>query len=226
VENVSCEVGLDLETMGKKPGCAIMAIGAVRWTLDGTVGDSFSVNITLESCAKAGLEVDMDTVMWWMRQDENARLAWMTNAGSLRDGLLAFSRWHRKGDRVWGNDETFDNAILSAAYDAMGLPTPWKYYHNRCFRTLYQLGGVDHRDYKREGTHHEALADAKHQVMVAQLAYRNLQVGESGWTDLPNLAAVNEARDNGWRIQRKDEEGWVDWLGAGWFQAVPYRGRP
>lgn len=168
-ENGEC--GLDLETMGKRPGCAIMSIGALRWTLEGDVGEEFFCNVTLDSCVAAGLTLDPETVMWWMSQDEAARNAWMVNAVPLREALLSFSRWYRKGDRVWGNDETFDNAILVAAYDAVGLPVPWKYYHNRCFRTLWHLCGVDHRDFPRDGVHHNALADVRHQVAVAQIGW-------------------------------------------------------
>lgn len=63
---------------------------------------------------------------------------------------------------VWGNGADFDPVLLSSAYRAIGRPPPHKFYNVHCFRTLKNLFPVEKP--ARDGTHHNALDDAIHQV--------------------------------------------------------------
>jgi exodeoxyribonuclease VIII len=171
------DVMLDLETMGTRSRAAIVAIGAVAFDLEtGQLGNIFYQVVDLESSVKAGLEMDADTVMWWLRQNDAARLA-LTNpivsAEDLSSTLLRFSHWlvtqSVDGEglahdcRVWGAGAGFDNVILRSAYELCGLTLPWKFWNDRCYRTVKNL----HPDVvmaSREGTHHNALDDALNQT--------------------------------------------------------------
>ena len=66
-------VMLDLETMGNNSNSAIIAIGAVAFSLDSGVYDKFYANVHLQTSLDAGLKVDGSTVEWWLTQSENAR---------------------------------------------------------------------------------------------------------------------------------------------------------
>lgn len=162
---------VDLETMGVTPGSAIISIGAVKFSDRGWDSNTFYERISLKSNMAHGLTLDADTLMWWMKQSDEAR-AEVTNLENrnLASVLQEFKVWmltrlrenpvNPKDVELWGNGASFDNAILGAAYDVCGIDAPWERDRgNRCYRTVKAL----HPDMpleKRTGTHHNALDDA------------------------------------------------------------------
>lgn len=151
---------LDLETMGNGSNAAIIAIGAVQF--DETVKAKFYCTVDLSDCVKNGLEIDPDTVMWWMRQSDDARKQFETPDYDLVAALDAFREWAGDDPIIWGNGADFDNAILANAYKKVGQVPPWKFWNNRCYRTVKNLN----RDIKMEriGTYHKAVDDAESQA--------------------------------------------------------------
>jgi exodeoxyribonuclease VIII len=113
-----------------------------------------------------GLKMDASTVMWWMKQSDQARAAFNEKGVSLSTALSDFMDWLDDKALVWGNGATFDNVILDNAYRATGLTKPWKYNADRCYRTLKALYPQVPAG-ERSGTYHNALDDAKHQAMHA-----------------------------------------------------------
>ena len=156
---------LDLETWGTKPGSVITSIGAVVFN-DEAVTDHFYARICPKSAMEAGLTVDADTILWWMRQSAEAREEFRLSSYHIETALADFSRWclaGREGDPVlWGNGATFDNALLRAAYEACSIVAPWGALSDRCYRTAKSY----RPDIKmaRTGTHHNALDDARSQA--------------------------------------------------------------
>jgi hypothetical protein len=157
---------LDLETLGTTPGSVIVSIGAVHFHRNG-VCCRFYEQINAKSCTDVGLKIDASTVMWWMEQSDEARKALMGRTIHIAAALQLFTNWldglESSPDlEIWGNGANFDNVLLAAAYDACGLPRPWKHYQDRCDRTLKCL----HPEIKieRSGTHHNALDDARCQA--------------------------------------------------------------
>lgn len=178
-------VMLDLETMGSGPRAAIVTIGAVFFDpMTGELGEEFEAAIDLRSSAKYG-EIDPDTVLWWMRQSEEAR-AGITEGEQLLlpDALCNLYRWvftccPAPGVTMWGNGAGFDNVILRSAYVATGLVAPWQFWRDRDVRTIVDLGrtllGFDpKKEMPFEGVRHSALADAKHQARYVSAIYRQL----------------------------------------------------
>jgi 3' exoribonuclease, RNase T-like len=167
-------VMVDLETLGNKPGCKIMSIGAVVFGPSG-LGAEFYMRIQRKS---QGLLIeDPDTMEWWSKQSPEAR-AEIFGDDEARDamplGFVLFefneflervSNKDAKGNfdtHLWGNGADFDNAILQVALSAMDLEPSWKFWNNRCYRTLKGLyPGIK---LNRAGTHHNALDDAKSQA--------------------------------------------------------------
>jgi DNA polymerase III epsilon subunit-like protein len=153
---------LDLETLGTRPGSVIVAIGACKFAGRGA-GDTFYARVDPASCERVGLRMDAETVTWWLRQGEEARKELTKRGEPLPRVLRRFARW--VGDKtadVWGNGANFDNALLGAAYDAAGIPRPWHWMNDRCYRTAKAiLPRVPARGAER--THH-ALADAVRQA--------------------------------------------------------------
>lgn len=151
---------LDLETMGNGSNAAIIAIGAVRF--DTEVTDKFYETVALDSAVASGLEIDPDTVMWWMKQSDEARSQFDRQSEHLRTALMLFTQWIGDNAIVWGNGSDFDNVILANAYKKCGLTVPWRFWNNRCYRTIKNLN----HDIKmaRTGTYHNAVDDAESQA--------------------------------------------------------------
>lgn len=161
---------LDIETLGTKPGCVILSIGAVEFD-DNGLGDEFEVNIDVEDSANFGLVIEPRTVMWWMEQNEAARNKVCTPGEKLLTALMNFTHafdWQNK--KVWCNGANFDFPILDAAFDTMGIPTPWMYYNTNDYRTMKNLAGKKvvneiQKAHGQEFVAHGALDDAKQQAL-------------------------------------------------------------
>ncbi len=148
--------------MDNRGTAAIVSIGAVMFTGKG-LEDEFYKNIELSSCAEYGLTLNADTIYWWLQQTPEAQQSLIKNREGLVDVLRQFSLWLSafKLSGVWGNGSDFDNAILAYAYKQIDVKLPWKYYMNRCFRTVRK----HHHTVKIERTnYHNALADARWQA--------------------------------------------------------------
>lgn len=155
---------LDLETMGTSPGSAVIAIGAVAFDSVSVTG-TFYQRISLSDCVARGLAIDPATVTWWLKQSDEARMEFVKpGCIKLLAALDYFTDFYNgvNGCEMWGNGSDFDNVVLAAAYKAARLNVPWKFWDNRCYRTMKNL----HRDvpFQRVGTHHNAVDDARSQA--------------------------------------------------------------
>lgn len=165
---------LDLETMGNGNNAAIVAIGACSFDpYDASVEiQPYYQRITLQSSVDFGLKMDASTVLWWMQQKDAAKIATFDGqAMPLGDALWAFSKWVGGDYCVWGNGATFDNVIIRSAFAACKLEPPWKFFNDRCYRTLKALVDIP---YVFEGTKHFALDDAISQAKHLQKIYAKL----------------------------------------------------
>lgn len=175
------DVMVDLETLGRRAGCAVLSIGAVEFCPDRGLGKELYVVVNRPSQRELGLHEDPDTLKWWMSQSEAARQvlddAEKATAVSVAKALAQLTTFLTpmglRRVRVWGNGGDFDNAILAGLYGAIGQGPPWDYWNNRCYRTLKNL--VPGPKLKREGTYHNALDDAKSQAEHAVTLLRSMR---------------------------------------------------
>lgn len=174
-------VALDLETVGTKPGCAILSIGAkIAGTPDG-IGE-FYRKISPDSSRVAAFFFDERTMDWWMDQDAVARDEAFSGTLPVTTVLNQFADFLYSSCpelKLWGNGSMFDNAILAAAYDKMGLAIPWSYKADMCLRTLRAIPGVPACP-QFIGTKHNALDDAKCQAAHLALILDHLAALEKG----------------------------------------------
>jgi hypothetical protein len=171
------DVMVDLETLGTLPGSVILSIGAVAFDEFGVAEEGFYRAIRRDSCEAAGLQVSAETQAWWDKQSLEARAVLVDrSAVSLEDALRRFNEWiaHVSDSpdvRVWGNGANFDNPLLACAYDAVNVKPLYKFWNERCYRTVKN----QYPDIKliREGTYHNALDDARcqaeHLVRICQM---------------------------------------------------------
>ena len=157
---------LDLETLGTSSKSVIVAIGAVAFDFESDFQETWYSTVSAKSGVDAGLQMDPDTVSWWLQQSDQAREIFKNPSNDLKSALNLFSAWVKEVDPagVWGNGVDFDNVIIMNSYVACGMKMPYRYSKNRCFRTvrgLFPTEGV-----VRQGTHHNALDDAIFQMQV------------------------------------------------------------
>lgn len=159
-------VMVDLETMGTGLNSAIVAIGAVEFSVEDGLDRSFYQTVDLQSCLGVGLQVDGPTVMWWLKQSDAARHALQLNAVPVMEALRRFADWcgpHPQDVLVWGNGAAFDNALLRNAYNRCFMTAPWRYGNDRCYRTLKALR-PEIKAVADAGVSHHALDDAVYQA--------------------------------------------------------------
>lgn len=166
-------VMVDLETWGTRPGCALRSIGACVFDpKTGVIGQTFYRNISEASCLKMGLVKDPDTVEWWGKQGAMAQAALEPDQQSLSAALIDFTLWwtNVEGGLFYCHGANFDAPILEAAYAAVLLDPPWKFWNVRCSRTLLSIGD---RSVKRDNAMpHHALEDAKAQAVAVAAVFR------------------------------------------------------
>ena len=170
METIHCM--LDLETLSTRSNARIVAIGAVLFTRKGGLGERFYTPVKTPDLERARritspFHVEERTILWWEQQPEAARyVLWDERAVPIHIALNWFSdflAFHTNDDvRMWGNGAAFDNAILATAYNLMGIEPPWKFYNDRCYRTVKNM--YPDVPMKREGTHHNAVDDAVSQA--------------------------------------------------------------
>ena len=171
-------VMLDLETLGTKPGCVIRSIGGLFFDPHSdAVGEHFYVNVCRESCVTAGLVVDPDTEAWWKKQSQTAQDAFLVDVKPLKTAITEFTNFVRKGGdvRVWSQGANFDTVLIDACYAAVQVFVPWRFYNTRDTRTIYDMAGLDTRNIRREGTHHNALDDCRFQAKCVQQGLRMIK---------------------------------------------------
>lgn len=137
---------IDIETIGKTPGSIFVSIGAVYFDMEtGLTGKKFYTNVDIQSAINAGLVLDADTLLWWMKQDEDARLkAFGLNAGAakpipINTALNDLRGFVRESACVWGNGSVFDCTLLEVGYNKIGQSTPWQFWNVRDVRTFVDL---------------------------------------------------------------------------------------
>jgi hypothetical protein len=171
---------LDLETWGKRPGCAIRSIGAVMFDpFSRAIGQQFYKNVTRKSCEEIGLHIDQSTVDWWNSPKmKKAQDSLLTGQVPLRDACVDFVKWAGRQNTafMWCQGANFDGPIIEEAFRLLELQAPWKFHATRDTRTIYEAGGLGFGSLpKRVGTHHNALEDAIYQAGCVQAAYKNVR---------------------------------------------------
>ena len=156
----------DLETLGCGDDAPIIQIGACVFNVDtDTVHDFYSRNIDWNSHHFG--KIDIDTLMWWLRQDASVREDVFAQSDVLPLGaaLVEFFDYLEchNGLEIWSKGVDFDVRLLRQAAERCGLELPFRYYKARDMRTIEQTFGIA-ADRPETIMAHDALADAKHQA--------------------------------------------------------------
>ena len=83
----------------------------------------------------------------------------------IANALIEFSMFCEsvKVCGMWGNGAAFDNVLLSNAYRKLEMNQPWKFWNDRCYRTVKNI--YKDVEFIRSGTHHNAVDDTESQAL-------------------------------------------------------------
>jgi DNA polymerase III epsilon subunit-like protein len=189
------DIMVDLETMGTDTDSQVLSIGAVRFRLDvlddiETVLEperNFYARLDLASQRECGRTEDPDTATWWAEQSAEARGVFEEEEEPTKDALKRFLKFCKGGKRVWGNGNMFDNAIVRSLCKDYDLTYPVGYWRDLDVRTLTYLwnlltnwGSKGKRPEIILGEEHNALDDARRQVLQCQLMYKDIRGSKYG----------------------------------------------
>jgi hypothetical protein len=171
---------LDLESLGTRPDCAILTLGAVKfdpYTVD-KFGDSLYFRINVDEQLALGREVQEDTLTWWGNQADDVREEALGDEGrvSLETMYKDLNRFLVGVNNIWCQGPAFDIVILENIYRQQGWPTPWQFWQIRDSRTLFGVHG-DPREKGKAGLHN-ALEDCISQAQGVQEIYRRLKISK------------------------------------------------
>ena len=212
---------LDLETLGTRPGDAIISIGGVLFDRETkSIGPGFRANLDIEQVIAAGFGVTGGTLKFWFEQSDEARKGALENPMNVHSVLMGLADFLTEGEggvnkdiKVWGNGAAFDNVLLREMYQRLGLQEPWMFWNDRCFRTL-----KNECKYRKElepefaGERHNAFADAEHQAKWAinlyheQLVFDKAEQMELNLNDTPQGEFVGGGEEQQSYVGLNEEE--------------------
>ena len=177
------QVMIDIETLGRKPGCRVIQIGAVAFSLARPFEceDSLILNIDQFDPESMLFSVDEVTKAWWHDQSARVKETWqIPDKNSLRYCLEELGRFIQTNDSVWAKPVSFDLSIIRACYERLKMKNPWHWQNEMDARTAYQLLPAAGRDYvngelvefRETMIEHYALDDAMEQAWAVQLGMK------------------------------------------------------
>lgn len=173
------QIMIDTETLATTPDAVIVSIGAVKFTVDGKINDSaFYASISLDS--QHTRHISEDTLLWWMNQSAEARKVFSEAKVTLEAALHDLAAWFDHANYcVWSNGADFDIPLIKHGMAQYDIEVPWKFYNQRCFRTLKSIPPGMSVPKTVMTTAHNALADAHDQVTHLHAIYAASRPGAS-----------------------------------------------
>ena len=167
---------IDIETLDTALTAAIVSVGAVVFDPRGEdIQESFSLTIDEKSNRFHGRTVSDSTIAWWAQQSSEAQEATFGGPHTeLTDAMRSLTTWINRLQptctRVWAQDPDFDVSILAHCCQGLRIIWPFKFWENRSVRTVKELAypNGDFPPIAMDGAKHDALADAKAQVIAVQ----------------------------------------------------------
>lgn len=168
---------IDIETMGD----AILSVGAVPFSIHPermeieSIDRSFYAKVPLRASLEAGMNLDPNTVEWWLQQDKAAQDELLSGARfqTLRELCLSFhdffsNRVAKPADMtLWDKPPMFDIRLMREAFELAAVVWPFHYAATRDVRVILDVAKAADMTAVLELVNplkHSALGDARHQA--------------------------------------------------------------
>ena len=180
------DVMCDIETLNTVASATVLSIGLVAF--DRHNPDRKPVKLTINMGQKQfrdeqkrfGRTQNADTVRWWKKQSAQAKEVFqranVTNCEHACTVLIKFfnDNTDPRNVKMWGNGSDFDNVIVADFLTTFGHQVPWKFWNNRCHRTMKSEFKHLLPNIEFTGVQHNAADDAHHQVKQLWAIYGGL----------------------------------------------------
>lgn len=183
-KDVSLDLSIDIETLGKGPEAPVVAIGWCwfSWDNPGIQPHGMQYHVlNVEQQMKAGAVADYDTISWWMQQSDAARSANFphdysrTNFEAPLDVIPHLLEEVNRAKQIWAKGPDFDCVILnSMVRRAAPFNYPWPFWKHRDVRTAMRIVSTAYPAIHAADAHN-ALNDAVHQANLMREAGRTMQ---------------------------------------------------
>ncbi len=170
------DVMLDFETLGNGKNALVCQVGACYFDrVTGEIGATFKMNIDARTAQKSGGEFDADTVYWWLSQSREAIDSFTKGElVPIEKAMNDLNDFFEPCKAIWSH-ATFDFVVLTETLKRLGIKPKFRYKVARDLRTAVDLGKITISKVTREGVHHDALDDCKHQVKYLVEALNRLK---------------------------------------------------
>lgn len=169
---------IDLETLGTRPDCVILTIGAVLFDPFSlyTPNSGLYLRLDVDGQIERGRTVDDATIEWWSNQADDVREEALSDGDrvSIETMIQTLNKFLVGVNNIWTQGPVFDITILENIYRQYGWPIPWNFWQIRDCRTLFGVHG-DPRVKNKTGLHN-ALEDCISQASAVQKVYSNLNI--------------------------------------------------
>ena len=178
----------DIESLDVGPRSIVSQIGMVFARADDpeTVIKEVLVYLPIQPQIALKRTLSAQTLVWWMKQSDEARAEFEANTGDDFEELPSLLRHVIRqynqvvGDEtceVWARGPQFDVVNIESLMADCALQAPWGYNVVRDLRTLMALAGLRTQDVTRpiELTDHMALMDCKYQLMCYAESMKHLR---------------------------------------------------
>jgi len=162
---------LDIETLGT----VITQIGAVYFDWTGKTGETFLVNIDINSCLNKGLEIRYKELKFWL--ENKSKITWDKNTIPITHAIKKLTAFCKIEEEACVWSHYYDLEILDIACRKLARKLPFHYSRWRDIRTLLFLSGFKREKDDVDPKTHNALDDCLYQVKYCCKAYSRL-VGE------------------------------------------------
>lgn len=170
---------IDIETLGTSAHARVISVGACVFNIEG-IQDSIQWNVLQDEDTPG--KIDVNTVIWWMNQSEEAkRNAFDQNgATELSDVLGVLSDFYDDYSlkTVWSKGVTFDIIILQNMFKKMQRTVPWRHSQLRCMRSFNEIMKAFDIRVTESGVEHSAIHDATAQAKTVIKVWRHLLENE------------------------------------------------
>lgn len=175
---------LDIETLGTDSRAVVLSLGS---TVIGpgypsyymTFANAHDMSVVDQQIEVYARTMTGSTIAWWINQTSKEAKDAVFHSAEVRhkplyEGMLEWLEWVNNqlearnetfNDLViWGNSAAFDCSITKSLLEDIGIEAPWKFWNEKCYRTLKGFFSGIERPRPEVPHHamHDALAQAKH----------------------------------------------------------------
>lgn len=195
VKTAKVGVMIDIETLSLKTGAVVWEAAMISFPLDDPETHVREFEIFLPIQPQLDLlqprKIDAQTLGYWMKKPEAARLRILNAIEGNYDDLAAFlRRLVREFEAMTEGLEkdeyitickglNFDIPVLVSLFDSFGIEAPWHYQTLHCLRSTMRDAGLDQYSipFPENLVQHQALADCVHQINLWTAAQKMIATG-------------------------------------------------